>query len=79
MQRKKIIIPVIQVFKLNSLGQTHIEGGPADNEVLIVERLLYYRIAGNFRPDKIFAFFAHAWSGQKFFTRIFSPVKILSH
>ena len=32
-----------------------------------------YRIAGNFRLEKIFAFFAQARRGRKFFRRIILP------
>ena len=38
-----------------------------------------YRIAGNFHLEKIFAFFAQAGCGRKFFGKLFYPVKILSH
>ena len=36
-------------------------------------RILLYHIAGNFRLEKIFAFFAQARCGRKFFRRIILP------
>ena len=41
--------------------------------------MYYYRIAGNFRLEKIFAFFAQACRGRNFFGELFYPVKNLSH
>ena len=38
-----------------------------------------YRIAGNFRLEKIFAFFVQARRGRIFSGELFYPVKILSH
>ena len=36
----------------------------------------YYGIAGNFRLEKIFAFFTQAHRGRNFFGKLFYPVKI---
>ena len=44
-----------------------------NNNIILNNMTITYRIAGNFRLEKIFTFFAQACRGRKFFRRIILP------